>query len=91
MGDFESHGVHEGSSEEYLPEHSLKLHMLSVTKHMGEVDWREFKTYIAKQLPHRWRVREDTNFQVAHFEKKRKMGGGSVADAEWNFEGVFKQ
>jgi hypothetical protein len=62
--------------------------MLSVTKHLGELDWREFKTHISEQLPHRWRVREDTNFQLEHFERKMKMGGVSAADAKWTVEGM---
>ena len=52
-----------------MPEHSYKLHVLSnanINKHIGEVDWREFRESIMNHLPHIWRFREDTTFVLDH-------------------------
>ena len=70
-----------------LPEHSYKLHMVSVTRHLGEVDWRVFGDDMMAQLPHRWRSIDDTRFELEHFQKKVKSGGGNMAATQWSTEG----
>jgi hypothetical protein len=68
--------------------HSYKLHVFDYVKHVGEVDWRQFRDSMMSELPHQWRSREDTTFHLAHFEKKRQSGGGTLKSSVWNSEGT---
>jgi len=39
--------------------------------HSGETGWRAFRFDILKHMPHLWTSRQDTKFQLSHFEKRR--------------------
>eukprot|EP00002_Diphylleia_rotans_P007067 TRINITY_DN1652_c0_g2_i7.p1 TRINITY_DN1652_c0_g2~~TRINITY_DN1652_c0_g2_i7.p1 ORF type:complete len:678 (+),score=112.13 TRINITY_DN1652_c0_g2_i7:42-2075(+) len=54
------------------PQHNYKLHVKSNLKHIGEVDWRNYRENILQALPYRWSKREDTEFYLAHFSRKPK-------------------
>jgi len=47
--------------------------------HLGEVDWRVFRKALLSQLPHSWQRREDTQFRLAHFDR-RKRGSSELED-----------
>ena len=40
--------------------------------HLGEVDWRVFRSAILEHLPHKWQRREDTRFTLAHFDRRKR-------------------
>ena len=40
--------------------------------HLGEVDWRVFRSTLLEHLPHSWQRREDTRFTLAHFDRRKR-------------------
>jgi hypothetical protein len=71
-----------------MPEHSYKLHVLSTTQHLGELDWKQFKDSMLEELPHIWKNRQDTRFELAHFEKRTKSGSGDPSASKWTTEDI---
>lgn len=56
-----------------IPQHNYRLDANSLTtKHVGEVECREFRESVLSVMPHRWAEREDTRFELAHFRKHRR-------------------
>ncbi|XP_024368527.1 uncharacterized protein [Physcomitrium patens] len=55
------------------PQHNYRLDASSLaTRHLGEVECREFRESVLGVMPHRWEHREDTRFELAHFRKHRR-------------------
>ncbi|XP_024389347.1 uncharacterized protein [Physcomitrium patens] len=52
------------------PQHNYRLDANSLaTRHLGEVECREFRESVLGVMPHRWEHREDTRFELSHFQK----------------------
>jgi len=56
-----------------LPQHNYRLDGNSLaTRHIGEVECREFRESVLGVMPHRWELREDTRFELSNFQKHRR-------------------
>jgi outer membrane protein assembly factor BamB len=64
-----------GHEEDLLPHHSFKQHVFSQVKHLGEVDWRQYKGNIFDHLPYRYLDKFDAAFNLDRFVKKSSTGG----------------
>ncbi|CAM6104584.1 unnamed protein product [Calypogeia fissa] len=61
------------SLNDVVPQHNYKLDAKALTsKHFGEVQCREYRESVLASMPHRWERREDTNFELAHFNKHKR-------------------
>lgn len=69
-----SEDYHRPSNEvELIPQHNYKLEASSINSlRKSEVECREFRESILGVMPHRWEIREDTKFELAHFRKHKR-------------------
>lgn len=59
--------------------------MFSRARHLGEVEWLDFRADVLQQLPHSWARLPDTRFTLAHFERQGVKGNGRSSADEWQF------
>jgi len=62
----------------------MRQHLAENIKHVGELDWREFKSYVLKNLPHVWRSREDCKLSFDRFERRRSLGASEKTAGSWS-------
>ncbi|KAL6048323.1 Integrin-alpha FG-GAP repeat-containing protein 2 [Balamuthia mandrillaris] len=88
-GDFFKSQDHQDEEKTLLPEHSYKLHVIGHTKHLGELDWKEFKQSVLQNLPHAVYRKEEASFALDHFERQHHAGrSGAAASSEWKGEAL---
>jgi hypothetical protein len=55
--------------------------------HAGELRWENFRGSVIRSLPHAWASRDDTRFELAHFE--RRQAGPKPENAQGDYQDIL--